>query len=177
VGSIALAARTAPEPEFRDVVASILEPIRDWPDGLVVTAVDALDGSLACLDRTSGVPLVTAVAASAALPVLFPTITIEGRPYIDGGMASDTNVRLVADADEILLLVPVDRGALETELGPLRERGTEVRVVKPGSAAREALGEDLEMLDPARRARSAQAGYEEGLALGRSWAGSDHRRG
>ncbi len=140
-----------------------------WPESLIVTAVDAHDGSLICLDATSGVALVDAVAATSALPILFPPVTIAGRRYIDGGMRSDTNIWLAGEVDEIVTLVPVDHGGLAREAAAIRERGTLVRVLTPGSAARRHVGSGLDMLDPIRRSGAAKAGYEDGLAAGRAW--------
>ena len=168
-GAVALASPTRSEDVLRAVVASILRPVVAWPRGLVVTTIDAHDGSLVCVDEASGVPLVDAVAASAALPVLFPPVTIGGRRYIDGGMHSDTNVALAGQVDEVITLVPIDHGGLEREASPLRQRGTRVWVADSGPSARVRLGVDLEMLDPARRSDAARAGYEEGLAAGRAW--------
>ena len=111
----------------------------DWPAGLVVTAVDAHDGSLVCLDAMSGVSLVDAVAATAALPILFPPVTIAGRRCIDGGMRSDTNMWLAGEVDEIVTLVPIDHGGLAREAAGIRERGTLVRILTPGLSARKSV--------------------------------------
>ncbi len=162
IGAIARSARTKDETALRAVAASLLEPIVGWPPGLLVTAVDAIDGALVCFDAGSGVPLVDAAAASAALPVLFPPVTIAGRPHIDGGMRSDTNMRLAAGIDELLVLVPIDHGGLAAEIAPLVQAGSRVRLLTPGPAARAVLGRGLDTLDPARRAASTRAGREEG---------------
>ncbi|MGO9344171.1 MAG: patatin-like phospholipase family protein [Acidimicrobiales bacterium] len=42
-------------------------------------------------DEGSGVPLLQAVASSCAVPMLFPTVTIKGCRYIDGGILSHLN--------------------------------------------------------------------------------------
>jgi predicted acylesterase/phospholipase RssA len=57
---------------------------------LEVVAVDALDGSVHVFDGREPVALNLAVAASAAVPSFTPPITIGGRRYIDGGVASRT---------------------------------------------------------------------------------------
>jgi NTE family protein len=68
------------------VIASRL-PVHTWPEHrLLVVAVDAESGERRVFDRTSGVQLVDAVAASCALPGVWPPVTIDGRRYMDGGM-------------------------------------------------------------------------------------------
>src|SRR3712207_52449 len=60
-----------------------------WPDrDLRVTAVDARTGEFRVLDRSSGVPLLQAVAASCAVPGVYPPVTIGGRPDRGGGIRS-----------------------------------------------------------------------------------------
>ena len=62
-------------------------PARDWPESthLVVTAVDARSGAVRAFSRTDGVDLLHAVAASSAVPGLWPPVAVDRRWYIDGG--------------------------------------------------------------------------------------------
>src|SRR4051812_32776339 len=84
VGRLALAAETAPEAERRAVIEARL-PVHDWPEQrLVIVAVDAETGEPRRFDRASGVSLVDAVAASCAVPGVWPAVTIGGRRYVDG---------------------------------------------------------------------------------------------
>lgn len=174
IGRIALHARTAPEDVWRRVVATFLGPVTAFPERLIVTAIDAVDGSVVMFDAGSGTTLEAAVAASGALPGVFPPVTIAGRPYIDGGMRSDTNCHLAAGHDEVLVLAPLGRAALEGEITLLKDAGAAVTVIRPGAESRAVLGSEMGLLDPARRVRSVRAGYDEGLAaarrLGRSRA-------
>ncbi len=85
VGSVALAAEkaglTPTEQERLDVIGSRLVG-SEWPDRqLVITAVDAETGEFRTFDRHSGVPLLHAVAASCAVPGVYPPVTIGGRRY------------------------------------------------------------------------------------------------
>ena len=54
-----------------------------------VVATDVLEGSEVCL--SSG-PLAPALLASAAIPALFPSVSIDGRHLIDGGVANNTPI-------------------------------------------------------------------------------------
>lgn len=166
VGRFGLAARTASETTFREVIRATLDPVTTWPDALVVTAIDVLTGTTVGIDARSGVPFVDAVAASCAVPGLMPSITLGGRRYMDGGMASQTHAELASRHDEVLVIAPLDLGRLGGEIERLRANGGRVTVVTPGPAAARVLGRDIALLDPGRRARAAGAGRVDGLAAG-----------
>ena len=162
VGALALAAEqaglTPTEQERLDVIGSRLVS-RAWPDrDLRITTVDAQTGEFRVLDRTSGVPLLQAVAASCAVPGVYPPVTIDGRRYVDGGMRSAANADLVEGCDRVVVLAPIPRG-----IGPLASVDAQVTgmvarvaVVSPDEASRRAIGRNV--LDPAARAGSARAG-------------------
>ncbi|MEV7546177.1 patatin-like phospholipase family protein, partial [Streptomyces sp. NPDC089915] len=96
VGAMALAADTPAEAERREVLAARLVS-HEWPERrLVVTAVDALTGESAPFDRERGAGLVDAVAASCAVPGVWPPVTIDGRRYVDGGIRSSVNADLAS---------------------------------------------------------------------------------
>ncbi len=162
IGALALAAErgglTPTEQERLDVIGSRLVS-REWPDrDLRITAVDAESGEFRVLDRTSGVPLLQAVAASCAVPGVYPPVTIDGRRYVDGGMRSAANADLAEGHDRVVVLAPIPRG-----MGPLASVDAQVTgmvariaVVSPDDASRRAIGRNV--LDPAARAGSARAG-------------------
>ena len=164
VGAFARAASTASEETWLGVISSAILPVTDWPEELLVTAIDAHDGSLVAFDSRSNVPLVLAVAASAAVPGIFPPVRIDGRRYVDGGTASDTNAHLATTCDDVLVIAPMDRGYLSREVDALHLSGAAPSVIRPREETLEMLGRHLALLDPARRAMCARAGYEEGLA-------------
>lgn len=169
IGALALAAEqaglTPSEQERLDVIGSRLVS-REWPDrDLRITAVDARTGEFRVLDRTSGVPLLQAVAASCAVPGVYPPVTIDGRRYIDGGMRSAANADLAEGYDRVVVLAPVPRG-----IGPLSSVDAQVTgmvarvaVVSPDAASRRAIGRNV--LDPAARAGSARAGRAQAAAV------------
>ena len=106
IGAVALATKTVPEPVRRQVIAQRL-PSHDWPDrALRLTAIDVATGELVVFDRESGVELVDAVAASCAVPGAWPPVTIAGRRYMDGGVASPVNLGVAGDCDAAVVLVP-----------------------------------------------------------------------
>lgn len=140
-------------------------PIQEWGPGgrLQVTAVDVETGALRVFDGSDGVSLVEAVAASCAVPGVYPPVPIEGRLYVDGGARSGSNADLLAGCDRVLAFTPVDRA-----VGPMRTAGQLLGdvphlVVSPDAASVAAIGKNV--LDPAQRAASARAGREQAAAV------------
>ena len=167
VGRLALAASTVPEAERRRVIAAGL-PSTSWPNRpLLVAAVDALTGDAVAFSGPQQGSLVDAVAASCAVPLLWPPMTVNGRQYVDGGVRSPTNADLAAGCDRVVVVAPVTiatrrAGRIDRQLASL---GPDVRsaVVRPDDAARRAIGHNV--LDDARRAVAAQAGRAQAAAV------------
>ncbi len=169
MGALALAAeragRTPSEQERLDVIGSRLVGT-GWPDRpLVVTAVDARTGGFRPFDRTSGVPLLQAVAASCAVPGVYPPVTIDGRRYIDGGVRSTANADLAQGCERLGVLAPIPRGVGQMASVDAQVSGmvSRVAVVSPDAASRAAIGRNV--LDPAARAASARAGRAQAAAV------------
>ena len=165
LGQAALRARTVSEAERRAVFQGRLAE-RGWPERpLRVTAVNAEDGSFAVFDRDSGAPFLDAVAASCAVPLVWPPVTIDGHRYMDGGMRSVANVDLAAGYQRVVVLAPVTNafsraGRPSAQLAALDARSI---LLSPDDAARKAIGRNV--LDPARRAVAAEAGLAQGTAV------------
>jgi NTE family protein len=84
--------------------ACVAEP-QTWPrKRVMIVAVECESGERRAFERTSGAPLVDAVAASGALPGVRPAIEIGGRHYMDGGMYSTDNADLAASCDRALVI-------------------------------------------------------------------------
>jgi NTE family protein len=167
LGRAALRAKTVPEAQRRDVIASRL-PTREWPrQRLLITAVNAETGAAIVFDRDSGVSLVDAVAASCAVPLVWPPITINGQRYIDGGVRSVANVDLAKGYERVVVIAPLTAAPRRANRPEAQAAtlGAGVRsvIVSPDSAARAAIGSNV--LDPARRAVSAQAGRRQAAAV------------
>ncbi|OMC16119.1 patatin-like phospholipase family protein [Mycobacterium colombiense] len=164
IGAVALATETVPAPVRREVIARRL-PSHDWPDSeLRLTAIDVETGELTVFDRESGVDLVDAVAASCAVPGAWPPVTIAGRHYMDGGVASAVNLVVAADCATAVVLVPSGIDAPSPfGAGPAAEVSA-----FPGAAfavfadadSLAAFGSNA--LDPGCRIPSALAGRDQG---------------
>jgi NTE family protein len=169
IGTYALEAQTVSESARRAVIESRL-PSRDWPARVIrLVAVDAETGEMRIFDARSGVLLVDAVAASCAVPGIWPPVTIDGRRYMDGGVRSSDNADLAAGAERITIVSPLGYDSqlpsalpLRDVVAALREAGSVVTVVTPDTASLATMGANP--LDPATRTPAARAGLAQGLA-------------
>jgi NTE family protein len=167
LGTAALSASAVSEADRRAAVAGRLD-LHDWPARpLLVAAVDTGTGELVVFDSSSGVALVDAVAASCAVPGVWPPVTIGGTRYMDGGVRSITNADLAAAADAVLVLAP-SRGFSPNPFGPERDAelaalSGRVLVVDADEASTAAFGADP--LDPATRGPSARAGRAQAATV------------
>ncbi len=164
IGRAALRAATASEEAWVETVAGSLRD-RPWPEApLAVTAVDATTGAAVVFDRYCGVPLDRAVAASCAIPGVFPPVTVGARRYVDGGVRSVANVDVATGYDRVLVLSPIPMAMRRRDRpGPqLRRLAAHVRslLLVPDRAALRAMG--LKPLDTARGGAAEAAGREQG---------------
>ncbi|GHG05836.1 MULTISPECIES: patatin-like phospholipase family protein [Amycolatopsis] len=175
VGKLALAAQTVPEADRRAVIEARL-PVHEWPaQRLVIVGVDAETGEPRRFDSASGVSLVDAVAASCAVPGVWPAVTIDGRRYVDGGVRSAENADYAAGHRRVTVVsplgpdapLPMEKPLLEV-LDDLRAAGAEVTLITPDEASQAAVGENP--LDPATRTPAAEAGRAQGAALTLTWS-------
>jgi NTE family protein len=172
---MALHAKTVPEAVRIEVIKSRL-PVHEWPDtDLKITAVDVESGEFRAFDRSSGVPLVNAVAASCAVPLVWPPVTIDGRRYMDGGIRSAANADLADGYERVVVLAPWSGGlgpmpSTASQVDALRAK-SKVALVVPDAAAMKAFGSNV--LDPAKRADAARAGLAQAAsaikAVGAAW--------
>jgi NTE family protein len=167
IGAVALSTQTVTEAARRDVIAQRL-PSHDWPDRVLrISAIDVATGELVAFDRDSGVGLVDAVAASCAVPAVWPPVTIGERRYMDGGVGSTVNMNLAGDCDVAVALVPSGRSTPSPFGG-----GAAEEVEAFGGSAFGVFADDESIaafgrnpLDPACRKPSALAGREQGRRI------------
>jgi NTE family protein len=181
IGAMALDTRTVPEPVRRAAVAARL-PVPSWPDrAMLLPAIDAETGEMAVFTKDSGVSLVDAVAASCAVPGIWPPVSIGGRRYIDGGIGSATNAGLAVGSDRVLVIVPLPNtaslgaassgaGSPDTGADPFNRLPAETELLAPAqvlavyadAASVAAFGTNP--LSPATRGPAARAGRDVGRA-------------
>ncbi|MFI0239291.1 patatin-like phospholipase family protein [Streptomyces sp. NPDC016845] len=164
LGRFALAAPTPKEAARRAVIAGRLLS-HDWPERrLLITAVQARTGEFRVFDGEEGAALVDAVAASCAVPGVWPPVTIGGARWIDGGMRSPANAQLAEGHERVVVLAPVAVGGgvlhpARAQAARLAAAGARTILITPDRAARRAFG--VNSLNPAHRAPSARAGHRQ----------------
>lgn len=167
VGRAALKAQPGPADARVEVIRGRIG-IGAWPDrDLRITAVNAETGQAPVLTRTSGVDLVRVVAASCAVPIVWPPVPLNGVPHIDGGIRSAANVDRAVGADRVVVLAPLARTLSRHQSIPAQlERlanaaGSDFAsvVVSPDKQALADIGKNV--LDPAKRADAARTGHRQ----------------
>ncbi|MFF7639893.1 patatin-like phospholipase family protein [Streptomyces canus] len=172
LGRAALKARTGPESEVFDALRPLLHDVGDWPGrALRITAVDALSGHLRAFDADSGVTLLEAVAASCAVPVIWPPVTVAGRRWMDGGSRATANIHLARGHHHVLAVAPIPAAVgphpgAGQQAAALAAEGAHVTLVTPDRTARRAMGRD--MTSVARRPAAARAGHAQATELAAS---------
>jgi NTE family protein len=154
---------------WRDIVAARL-PSQRWPQQhVLIVAVDARTGEPVVFDRSSGVDLVDAVAASTSAMTPYP---IGENRYLNGGYRRSENADLAAGYGRVLVLspfggrtrMPLEWGMdLATQVAELRAGGSRVETVFPDAGAGDVF--DANALDPSTRGQAARGGYEQGRAI------------
>jgi NTE family protein len=137
LGRAAMAARNAPVAAYERSLRALLGH-GSWPSPAHhVTAVDCYTGERVVLDHTSGVPIVTACAASSALPGVNGPVWVGDRLCMDGGVStSSTHADVLSGAERAVIftmmsLTPAEAAARTGSFG-FAER------IAPGTAQREA---------------------------------------
>jgi len=175
IGDLATSTATVDESSRRAVIEARL-PCWQWPDRIVsIVAVDVETGEEVVFDRHCGVSLVDAVAASCAVPGVWPPVTIAGRRYMDGGVRSSTNADLAAGCSRVLVVSPAPPDAPTIGTSSLADeiakcRPAPVTVVSADTASMAAFGTNP--LSPATRKPSAEAGRRLGRQQAALLAGS-----
>ncbi|MBL7496975.1 patatin-like phospholipase family protein [Frankia sp. CNm7] len=129
---------------------------RTWPErDLLIPVVDVDTGEPRVWDRHGEAPLPAVVAASCAMPAVFPPVTIGGRRYMDGALGSGSNVDLAPDARALIVIEP-----LAHLFGVGTPSGGGRVAIAPDAAALRVFGSDLHTLAtwaPAYAAGARQA--------------------
>ncbi len=139
-----------------------------WPDKrLWIAAVCLHSGELCAFGRADAprVDVGTAVACSGAVPAVCAPVKVGERLFVDGGIASATNLSLLASEDSDLTIVssplsmiPPMKLPLRSEVRRLRAAGKRVMVFEPHGSAASAMG--YNPMDLSRSGAVARATYE-----------------
>lgn len=173
MGAIALkyASLSPADLEARRVTMAAQIPVQTWPAGpLSIVALDAETGKRRVLDRASGASLIDAMIATTA-SFGWPPAPIDGHHHIDGGYHSGNNADLASAFDEVIVLsLRAPPGALaliplSETVAALKTSGVQVTLIQPDEASQDAATSGSPG-NPALRAPTAKAAYEQGKRVG-----------
>ncbi|QUQ72597.1 patatin-like phospholipase family protein [Kutzneria sp. CA-103260] len=171
IGRLAIDAATMPEDAYVALVADLVGA--QWPDRFRCAGIDVVTGELLVWQRDSGVPVASAVAASCAVPLMLPVVTVGGRRCMDGGMRDPLNAGLATGHDHVVAVscFPVtaappamraQQRAVERSLIDLRAAGVHVEVIEPDREFLAVSDNGGALMDQAR----LRAAHRAGLRLG-----------
>jgi NTE family protein len=156
IGHAALASAGPAPRTMRRNVSMVIGATR-WPSpALHISCVDAYTGERCIVTHEAGVSVAAAVAASSAVPGLFPPQPIADRRCMDGGVSgSGTHLDVLAGAQRVLVLALSDGSELtegmmtnqpgdgRREIDELVASGTKVELRTPEAV------DPLELMSPA----------------------------
>jgi NTE family protein len=165
--ALARTAETVPPKARRDTIVARLGRSEGaaWPTKLLLTTVDRESEELVVLDAASDIGLVDGIAASCAIPGLWPPVEANGRYYLDGGIwQTPDNAHLAEGARAALVISPMAGvpglgDGLAAEIADLRGKGVKVAVITADAASLATMGSDP--LDPETRGAAAEAGLRQ----------------
>jgi NTE family protein len=146
-----------------------------WPaNPLWITAVGMTHGELVAFGR-DGSPRTdvgTAVTCSGAVPWVCAPVRVGDEHYVDGGVASATNLHLIEEANVDTVIVssplsrmPLMRWLLRREVTRLMKRGIEVFEFEPDRVVARAMGfNPMKLEKSAAVARAAKLQIAESLS-------------
>jgi NTE family protein len=150
---------------WRSITVSRLTS-ESWPEQrILITAVDARTGEPVVFDRSSGVDLADAIAASTSSGAPY---RLGDARYIDGGYRRNENADLAIGYARVLVLSPfggrsrhpMDWGMqLSAQVDELRASGSTVETIFPDADSLAVFGDN--MMDASKRPLAAQAGYDQ----------------
>ena len=135
----------------------------DWPSGDLELIAVATDGTIRAFDRSQGVPLITAIAASTAIPGVSAPIAVGSERYMDGGVAG-TNVDQATGFQTVLAITPFPLPSTNGEMNAVTAAGGRVLDIAADAPTRAALASDAR--DASALSRAALAGFEKAVAVG-----------
>ena len=150
-----------------------------WPDAFRCCSFELGSGQPVVWDRTSGVELHRAVAASCCIPGIAPPVTVGDGSYIDGGARDMLNADLAIGYDVVVAvscvaLEPPDGAMPELLAGLLpgvrqriastRAAGSAVEVVEPSDEVTDLSGWGRYLMDFSRTGAAFDVGVRQGAA-------------
>lgn len=170
-----LARKTDNAGEF--MVEAFAAELKQWPKtDMRIATVSTETGERHIFDNRSGVEVSRCMAASSAVPALFPPVLIDGVRYMDGQVHSGTNADILVDSDVSLVVIAAPtneitanrlglaaQSCVENEVALLEAAGKQVITVMPLLDDKEAFGSS--MMDASHAGSAREVGLRQGAEL------------
>jgi predicted acylesterase/phospholipase RssA len=138
--------------------------------GVITSAFSACNQRAIAKSSHTGlgaIALADAVAASGAVPGVWPLVWIDDRSWIDGRMVSSATARLADGYDRIVVLAPMPAGygavlGVEDDVAAMRAMASVV-LLSPDQETTVAIGPHP--YDPSRRSHAAAGGRNQGARM------------
>lgn len=119
IGNAAMAARSIPEDKFEMNMKVFLGDMKNIPPKMYIATIDCYTAERLVIAPDSGVPVITACAASASAPGVAGPTWVKDRVCMDGSIGStETHCDIVAGSKRALVIALAD--AIEQEKATLR---------------------------------------------------------
>lgn len=175
IGHAAMAAKSIPQDKFEMNIKIFLGDLKDIPQKMYITAIDCYTAERLVIAPGSGVPVATAVAASASAPGVTGPTWVKDRVCMDGSIGpTETHCDIVAGSKRALVIALADTLAQEKaglrlnhlpntilqEVKDLEAGGTKVKLVVIGMLPGR---KTLSVVDPGIMEPAINYGYERGM--------------
>jgi NTE family protein len=175
IGHAAMAAKSIPQDKFEMNIKVFLGDMKNIPPKMYITAIDCYTAERLVIAPDSGVPVATAVAASASAPGVTGPTWVKDRVCMDGSIGpTETHCDIVAGSKRALVIALADTleqekaglrlnhlpNTILQEVKDLQAGGTKVKLVVIGMLPGR---KTLSVVDPGIMAPAIQYGYERGM--------------
>lgn len=175
IGHAAMAAKSIPQDKFETNIKVFLGDLKTIPPKMYITTIDCYTGERLVIAPDSGVPVATAVAASASAPGVTGPTWVKDRVCMDGTIGStETHCDVVAGSKRALVFALADTIAQEKaglrlnhlpntilqEVKDLEAGGTKTKLVVVGMLPGR---KTLSVVDPGIMAPAIKFGYDRGM--------------
>ena len=139
----------------------------DWTDSLRIATTEVGSSKRVVFDKSPNVSILSALAASSALPGVWPAVKINDNQYFDGGSYSMDNPDLIEDADNVVVIsnnLPIVAPYKTSDLvNQMNEKGINTTLLVPGKEVVAVLNKyGHNTMESALRSEVANAAREQG---------------
>jgi len=166
-GALSKSGAVVPEELYMAVFESVAEPDASWPTNFAAAAVEVDSGAFTLIRQAHGAPLRQGVAASCAVPGVFPPVRIGDGVFMDGGCRSPTSADAAAGHARVVTLAvntPLSGPAIwamaKREAEAVEKAGGRHALIVPDAEVLQTF--PMNFMDGRNRAAITEAGIAQG---------------